>query len=60
VVTETVFDWPGIGRLLIDAVRYRDYPMIQGITLLSILGVLGANLIAEILIAWLDPRTRGN
>jgi glutathione transport system permease protein len=60
VVTETVFDWPGIGRLLIDAVRYRDYPMIQGITLLSILGVLGANLVAEILIAWLDPRTRGN
>ncbi|MBX4355550.1 ABC transporter permease, partial [Mycobacterium tuberculosis] len=32
VVTESVFNWPGIGRLLVDSVRYRDYPVIQGVT----------------------------
>ncbi|AQS87539.1 dipeptide/oligopeptide/nickel ABC transporter permease [Neoasaia chiangmaiensis NBRC 101099] len=60
IVTETVFDWPGIGRLLIDAVRYRDYPTIQAITLLSIFGVLSANLLAEAIIVYLDPRMRGH
>ncbi|WP_323991240.1 ABC transporter permease [Nguyenibacter sp. L1] len=60
VVTETVFDWPGIGRLLVDAVRYRDYPVIQGVTLLSVLGVLVINLLAELAIMRLDPRQRGH
>ncbi|GBQ87879.1 dipeptide/oligopeptide/nickel ABC transporter permease [Acetobacter nitrogenifigens DSM 23921 = NBRC 105050] len=58
VVTETVFDWPGVGRLLVDSVRYRDYPVIQGVTLLSVLGVLLANLLAEGVIAQFDPKAR--
>lgn len=58
VVTETVFDWPGVGRLLVDSVRYRDYPVIQGIALLSVCGVLGANLVAGLIIQRLDPRQR--
>ena len=60
VVTETVFDWPGIVRLLIDAVRYRDYPTIQQLTLLSIFGVLSAHLLAAAIIVYLDPRMRGH
>jgi len=59
VVTETVFDWPGVGHLLIDAVRYRDYPVIQGVTLLAVMSVLFANLVAEGAILLLDPKARG-
>lgn len=58
VVTETVFDWPGAGRLLIDAVRYRDYPVIQGMVLLAVLAVSVANLLADLLITLLNPRIR--
>ncbi len=58
VVTETVFDWPGVGRLLIDAVRYRDYPVIQGMVLLAVLVVSLTNLLADLLIALLNPRIR--
>ncbi|MGU3575060.1 ABC transporter permease [Brucellaceae bacterium C25G] len=60
VVTESVFNWPGIGRLLVDAVRYRDYPVIQGVTLVAVTGVVMANFIAELLIATLNPRIRFN
>lgn len=60
VVTESVFNWPGIGRLLVDAVRYRDYPIIQGVTLVAVTGVVMANFIAELLIAALNPRIRFN
>ena len=58
VVTETVFDWPGVGRLLVDAVRYRDYPVIQGMVLLAVLVVSLANLLADLLITLLNPRIR--
>ncbi len=58
VVTESVFNWPGIGRLLVDAVRYRDYPIIQGVTLLAVACVVVVNFAAEMLIAALDPRIR--
>jgi glutathione transport system permease protein len=58
VVTETVFDWPGIGRMLVDAVRYRDYPVIQGVVLLSVAGVVVINTAADVLIAAIDPRIR--
>lgn len=60
VVTETVFNWPGIGRLLVDAVRYRDYPIIQGVTLLAVVSVALVNFFAEFLISVLDPRVRFN
>lgn len=58
VVTETVFSWPGVARLLVDSVRYRDYPVIQGITLLAVLGVLVATLLADAVNLLLDPRQR--
>jgi len=58
VVTESVFNWPGIGRFLVDAVRYRDYPVIQGVTLVAVTGVVVMNFLAELLIAVLNPKIR--
>jgi glutathione transport system permease protein len=58
VVTETVFNWPGIGSLLVDSVRDRDYPMIEALVLLSVFSVVIVNLIADAAIALLDPRLR--
>jgi glutathione transport system permease protein len=58
VITETVFNWPGLGRMMVDAVRYRDYATIQGITLLTVALVISINLLVEILIGVLDPRIR--
>jgi len=58
VVTETVFNWPGIGRLLIDSVGYRDYPMIQALILLAVVCVVVINFMADMIIAALNPRIR--
>jgi glutathione transport system permease protein len=58
VVTESVFSWPGVGRLLVDAVKVRDYPVIQGVTLAAVVAVVVVNLAAEVTIAALDPRMR--
>ncbi len=57
-MTESVFNWPGIGRFLVDAVRYRDYPVIQGVTLVAVTGVVVINFLAEMLIAFLNPKIR--
>lgn len=56
VVIEAVFNWPGIGSLLYDAVVARDYPMVLGIIILSSLVVITVNLIVDLVYAWLDPR----
>ncbi len=56
VLTETVFAWPGIGRLLYDAVAFRDYPLIMGTFVIVSFSVVIANLIADILYAFVDPR----
>ena len=58
VVTETVFNWPGIGRLLVDSVRDRDYPMIESIVLLAVVSVVLINLLADAVISTIDPRVR--
>ena len=58
VITETVFTWPGMGSLLIDAVNGRDYPLIMGISLAVAIAVLLANLITDVVYAWADPRIR--
>jgi len=58
VITETVFAWPGMGRLLIDAVTKRDYPVVQGIVLLLAGLVVRGNLTADLLYAYIDPRIR--
>lgn len=58
VVVETVFGYPGIGRLIYDAVIARDYPLLQGAFLLSTVAIVGANLIADLTYPLLDPRVR--
>jgi len=58
VLTETIFSWPGIGRWVYDAILGRDYPIVQGGTLLIALIFVGVNLIVDILYALLDPRIR--
>ena len=58
ILTETVFAWPGLGRLLIDAVAFRDFNLIQGCVVLFALVVSIANLIVDISYAVVDPRVR--
>jgi peptide/nickel transport system permease protein len=58
IVTETVFAWPGVGRLTYEAVIFRDYPLLQASILLKAVIVLGVNLCVDILYAYLDPRVR--
>jgi peptide/nickel transport system permease protein len=58
VITETVFAWPGIGRLAIQAVFERDYPLIQGIVLFAATTFVVVNLIVDISYSFLDPRVR--
>lgn len=56
---ETVFSWPGIGRLMYEALLNRDYPLLQGIFLIISTCVILANLIADVLYWYLDPRIKG-
>jgi peptide/nickel transport system permease protein len=58
IVTETVFAWPGVGRLTYEAVIFRDYPLLQAVILLKAILVLGVNLGVDVLYAYLDPRVR--
>ena len=58
VITETVFAWPGVGSLLIDAIRGRDYPVVQGCVLLISLTYVIVNTATDIAYAWIDPRIR--
>lgn len=57
-VVETVFSYPGLGRLIYESVLSRDYPVLQGAFLLLALGVIAANLLADLLYPIIDPRTR--
>lgn len=57
-VTETVFGWPGLGRLTLDAVMTRDFNLLLGILLLSSFVVVVVNILVDLLQQWLDPRTR--
>lgn len=56
VVTETVFEWPGVGSMFIVAIQARDFPVIQAVVALVVIGVLLANLIVDLLYAVVDPR----
>ena len=58
ILVETVFDYPGLGRLMGDAVGNKDYPLLQGLMLLFAVGTLIANLVADMLYGVLDPRVR--
>jgi peptide/nickel transport system permease protein len=58
VFIEAIFAWPGVGRILVDAVGARDYPVIMAATAVSAALVVAGNLLAELLAAWADPRLR--
>ncbi|MBO8142571.1 MAG: ABC transporter permease [Firmicutes bacterium] len=58
VVTETVFAWPGMGRLMVDSIMKRDYPVVQGAVLFLALLVVLANLLVDVMYAWVDPRIK--
>jgi peptide/nickel transport system permease protein len=60
VVTETVFAWPGLGRLAVDSIRMGDYPVVQAIVVSFALCVVFGNLVADIVAAMIDPRIRLN
>lgn len=58
LVTETVFTWPGMGRLFLDSLGYRDYPVVMGLLMFSAILVLAGNLVADLLYVVADPRIR--
>ena len=58
VITETIFAWPGIGRLLIQSISFRDYPLVQGCILLIAITYVGVNLLTDLVYGVLDPRIR--
>lgn len=58
VITETVFSWPGVGLLMIEAIQSRDYPVVQACVLLISLSYVIVNLLTDIAYAWADPRIR--
>ena len=58
VITEYVFALPGVGRLVVDAVFARDYPLVQGVVLLIALGFIASNLVVDLLYGLIDPRIR--
>jgi peptide/nickel transport system permease protein len=58
VITEYVFALPGVGRLVVDAVFARDYPLVQGVILLIAVGFIASNLLVDLLYGWIDPRIR--
>jgi len=58
IIVETVFAWPGVGRLTYEAVIYRDFPLLQAIIILKAMLILTINLVVDILYAYVDPRIR--
>jgi ABC-type dipeptide/oligopeptide/nickel transport system permease component len=58
VITETIFAWPGVGRLLIQSITFRDYPLVQGCILFIAMTYVTMNLLIDIAYGWLDPRIR--
>jgi peptide/nickel transport system permease protein len=58
ILTETTFAWPGIGRMLVDAISARDYPIIQGVVLLFAVVFIVINLVMDLLYGYIDPRIK--
>jgi peptide/nickel transport system permease protein len=57
-VTETIFAWPGVGRLVVEAIFNRDFPVVQGVVLVVSLIFVGVSLLIDVAYALLDPRVR--
>jgi len=60
VFVEAVFAWPGVGRVLVEAVQARDYPVVMAATAVSAVLVVAGNILADLLAGWVDPRVRSN
>lgn len=60
VLTESIFAWPGLGRLAVDSIYARDFPLVQGVVLVITLGVVLVNLIVDLIYTFIDPRIRYN
>jgi peptide/nickel transport system permease protein len=58
VIIETIFAWPGIGRLLYEGISLRDFPVVQGVVVMAGVMTLGVNLLVDMLYALIDPRIR--
>ena len=58
IVTETIFSWPGIGRLSVQAIEARDYPLLQGCILVIAVSYVLVNLLTDLVYAFADPRVR--
>jgi peptide/nickel transport system permease protein len=58
IITETIFAWPGLGRLTVLAIQMRDYPLAQGCILVVALSYVGINLVTDLVYGWIDPRIR--
>ncbi|MEO7274548.1 MAG: nickel ABC transporter permease [Vicinamibacterales bacterium] len=58
IITETIFAWPGVGRLLIQSISFRDYPLVQGCILFISITYVFVNLVTDLAYGWLDPRIR--
>lgn len=58
VITEVVFDWPGLGQLLVESIQRRDYPVVQACILIISVAYISINGLTELAYAWLDPRIR--
>lgn len=58
LVTETVFTWPGMGRLFLDSLGYHDYPVVMGLLMFTAVFALIGSLAADLLVAFVDPRIR--
>ncbi|MBD3777399.1 MAG: ABC transporter permease, partial [Thiotrichales bacterium] len=58
VITEVVFDWPGLGQLLVESIQRRDYPVVQACILIISVAYITVNGLTELVYAWLDPRIR--
>jgi peptide/nickel transport system permease protein len=56
IVTEQIYFWPGVGKLAVDSIGGRDYPVVQAIVLVSALSFMMSTLVVDVLYAWLDPR----
>jgi peptide/nickel transport system permease protein len=58
IITESIFSWPGIGRLAVQAISARDYPLLQGCILVIALSYVAVNLLTDFVYAIVDPRVR--
>ncbi len=58
LATETLFSWPGVGKLAVDGIFGKDYPVIQGVVLVAAFSYMMANLLVDVAYAWLDPRIK--